>query len=150
MWFHFASSAVAIAGMKTDAPWSRRRGSSGGPLIFPRSLITKYKLIRKHHMILETCNLTENIFTIATIDRLCSLVIRVPAYRCRDPGFCSRRYQIFWEVVGLERGSLSLVRITEELLEWWSSGSGSRKSRLTAVGIRCADDATPSIRKSLH
>jgi hypothetical protein len=26
--------------------------------------------------------------------------------------------------VGLERGSLSLVRITEELLEWKSSGSG--------------------------
>jgi hypothetical protein len=57
---------------------------------------------------------------------------------------------IFWEVVGLERGSLSLVSIIEELLEWKSSGSGSRKSRLTAVGIRCADHATPSIRKSWH
>jgi hypothetical protein len=34
----------------------------------------------------------------------------------------------------LERGPLSLVRITEELLEWKSSGSGSRKLRLTAVG----------------
>jgi hypothetical protein len=31
---------------------------------------------------------------------------------------------IFWEVVGLERGPLSLVRITEELLEWKSCGSG--------------------------
>jgi hypothetical protein len=31
-------------------------------------------------------------------------------------GFDSRRYQIFWEVVGLERGSLSLVSTTEELL----------------------------------
>jgi hypothetical protein len=49
--------------------------------------------------------------------------------------------------VGLERGPLSLVRITEELLEWKSSGSGSRKPRLTAVGIRCADHATPSIYK---
>jgi hypothetical protein len=39
------------------------------------------------------------------------------------------------------------VGTTEELLEWKSSGSGSRKSRLTAVGIRCADHATPSIRK---
>jgi hypothetical protein len=28
--------------------------------------------------------------------------------------------------VGLERGPLSLVRITEVLLEWKSSGSGSR------------------------
>jgi hypothetical protein len=36
--------------------------------------------------------------------------------------------------MGLERGLLSLVRITEELLEWKSSGSGSRKLRLTAVG----------------
>jgi hypothetical protein len=41
--------------------------------------------------------------------------------------------------VGMERGALSLVNITEELLEWKSSGSGSRKPRLTAVGIRCAD-----------
>jgi hypothetical protein len=45
--------------------------------------------------------------------------------------------------VGLKRGPLSLVRITEELLEWKSSRSGSRKSRLTAVGIRCADYVTP-------
>jgi hypothetical protein len=33
-------------------------------------------------------------------------------------GFDSRRYQILWEVVGLERGPLSLVRTTEELTEW--------------------------------
>jgi hypothetical protein len=33
--------------------------------------------------------------------------------------------------VGLERGPLILVRITEELLEWKSSGSGSRKSNRT-------------------
>jgi hypothetical protein len=44
--------------------------------------------------------------------------------------------------------SLSLVSITEELIEWKSSGSGSRKPRLTSVGIRCADHATPSIRQS--
>jgi hypothetical protein len=68
----------------------------------------------------------------------------------RGHGFDSRRYQIFSEVVGLERGPLSLVRITEELLEWKSSGSGSRKPRFTAVGIRCADHATPSIRKSCY
>jgi hypothetical protein len=51
------------------------------------------------------------------IDRLCGLVVRVPGYRSRGPGFDFRHYQIFWEVVGLERGSLSLVRIIEELLE---------------------------------
>jgi hypothetical protein len=59
-----------------------------------------------------------------------------------------RHYQILWEVVGLERGPLSLVSITEVLLEWKNRGSGSRKPRLTAVEIRCADHATPSIRKS--
>jgi hypothetical protein len=53
-----------------------------------------------------------------TVDRLCGLVVRVLAYRSRDPGFDSRRYQIFWEVLCLERGPLSLVRIIEELLEW--------------------------------
>jgi hypothetical protein len=36
--------------------------------------------------------------------------------------------------VGLERGLLSLVRITEELLEWKSSGSGFRKPRIRPWG----------------
>jgi hypothetical protein len=39
-------------------------------------------------------------------------------------GFDSRHYQIFWEVVGLDRGPLSLVSTTEELLGRNSSGSG--------------------------
>jgi hypothetical protein len=64
----------------------------------------------------------------------CDLVFRVPGYRSRDPGFDSWRYQIFWEIVGLERGPFSLVRITEELLERKNSGSGCRKSRLTTLG----------------
>jgi hypothetical protein len=51
------------------------------------------------------------------MDRLCGLVVRVPGYKSRGPGFDSRHYQIFREVEGLERGPLSLVRITEELLE---------------------------------
>jgi hypothetical protein len=50
--------------------------------------------------------------------------------------FDSRRYQIFWEIVGLERGPLSLVRIIEELYQG-NSGSGRRR----------ADHVTPSIRK---
>jgi hypothetical protein len=45
--------------------------------------------------------------------------------------------------VGLERGPVSLVRITEELLERKISGSGSRKSRLTTVDIRYADSRRP-------
>ena len=50
-------------------------------------------------------------------DRLCGLVVRVSGYRYRGLGFDSRCYQIFWVVVGLERGPLSLVRSNEELLE---------------------------------
>jgi hypothetical protein len=80
-------------------------------------------------------------------DRLCGLLFRVPGWISRDPGFDSRRCHIFWEVVDLEWVPLRIVNITEELLEWKSSGSGSRKPRLTAVGIRCTDDATSSIRK---
>jgi hypothetical protein len=36
----------------------------------------------------------------------------------------NQSYQIFWEVVVLERGPLSLVSTTEELLGWKTSGSG--------------------------
>jgi hypothetical protein len=32
--------------------------------------------------------------------------------------------------VDLERGSVSLVRITEELLEWKSNGSGIKKNEI--------------------
>jgi hypothetical protein len=39
-------------------------------------------------------------------------------------GFDSQRYQTFWEVVGLERGPLSLVSTIEEFLESKNSGSG--------------------------
>jgi hypothetical protein len=56
-------------------------------------------------------------------DRLLGLVVRVPGYRTKGPGFDSQRYQVFWKVVGLEQGPLSLVNTTEELLERRSSGS---------------------------
>jgi hypothetical protein len=83
-------------------------------------------------------------------DRLCGLVVRVSGYRSRGPGFDSRRFQIFWEAVGLERGPLSLVRTTEELLGRNSSGSGQENRDQRPGGIRCADHARPSIRKSWH
>jgi hypothetical protein len=57
-------------------------------------------------------------------DRLCGLMVRVPGYRSRGPGFGSRLYQIFWEVVGLERVQLSLVSTIEELLGRNNCGSG--------------------------
>jgi hypothetical protein len=42
----------------------------------------------------------------------------------QSSGFGSWSYQIFWEVVGMERGPLSLVSTTEELLGRNSSGFG--------------------------
>jgi hypothetical protein len=48
-------------------------------------------------------------------DRLCGLVVRVLVYRSEDPGsipITTRK-----KVVGLERGPLSLVSTTEELLD---------------------------------
>jgi hypothetical protein len=45
----------------------------------------------------------------------------------------SRRYQSFCEVLGLERGPLSLVSTIEELLERKNSGSGL-ETEITAVG----------------
>jgi hypothetical protein len=40
-------------------------------------------------------------------DRFCGLVVRVSGHRSRGPGFDSRRFQVFWEAVGLKRGPLS-------------------------------------------
>jgi hypothetical protein len=51
-------------------------------------------------------------------------VVRVPSYRSRGPGSDSRRYHIFWVLVGLERGPLNFVSTTDELLGRNSSGFG--------------------------
>jgi hypothetical protein len=67
---------------------------------------------------------SSNLFLVYLTDRLCVLVVRVPDYRSRGPGFDPRGYQIFWEIVGLERGPRSLVSTTEELFGRNSSGSG--------------------------
>jgi hypothetical protein len=64
-------------------------------------------------------------------------------------GFDSPRYNIFWEVIGLERGLFSLVSTTEELLGRKSSGSGL-ESRDYILGMRHADHVAPSARKSWH
>jgi hypothetical protein len=62
----------------------------------------------------------------------------------RRPGFDSRHYQK--KVVGLERGPLSLVSSTEELLD--RKVAAVYKTENTAVGIRHADHVASSIRKS--
>jgi hypothetical protein len=67
----------------------------------------------------------------------------------RRSGLNSRRYQIFWEVVGLQRGPLGLMSILEELFGRNSSGSGLEMKNM-AVGIRQSDKVISSISKIWH
>jgi hypothetical protein len=48
-------------------------------------------------------------------DRLCGLVVRVLGYRSRDPGSIPGTTRK--KVMGLERGPLSLMSTTEEVLD---------------------------------
>jgi hypothetical protein len=50
-------------------------------------------------------------------DRLWGLVVRVPGYISRGPGSIPGATTFFWEIVGLERGPLSLVSTTESYLK---------------------------------
>jgi hypothetical protein len=78
-------------------------------------------------------------------DRLCGLRARVLGYRFGGPGsipVTTRKKK----VVGLERGSLSLVSTTEELLDR-KVAAPVYKIENTAVVIRHADHVAPSIRK---
>jgi hypothetical protein len=54
-----------------------------------------------------------------TLDRFCGLVVRVLGYRYEGPGSIpgTTRFSGGEGVVGLERGPLSLVSTTEELLD---------------------------------
>jgi hypothetical protein len=79
------------------------------------------------------------------IDRLC-LVVRVLGYRSGGPGSIPSTTKKK-EVVGLERGPLSLVSTTEELLDR-KVAAPVYKTENTAVGIRHADHVAPFIRKS--
>jgi hypothetical protein len=61
------------------------------------------------------------IYSLLIINRTVSVSSLLQIQR---PGFDSLRYQIFWEVVALERGPLSLESTVEELLERKSTGFG--------------------------
>jgi hypothetical protein len=80
------------------------------------------------------------------IDRLCGLVFRVLSYRPGGPGSIPGTTRK--KLVGLERGPLSLVCTTEELLDK-KVAAPVQKTEDTAVGIRHADHVAPSIRKKL-
>jgi hypothetical protein len=76
-------------------------------------------------------------------DRLCG---QSSWLQIRRLGFDSRYYQKK-KVLGLERGPLSLVSTTEELLDR-KVAAPVYKTENTAVGIRHADNVAPSIRNS--
>jgi hypothetical protein len=81
------------------------------------------------------------------LDRLCGLVVRVLDCRSGSPGSIPGN-TMKKKVVGLERGPLSLVSTTEELLGRKSSGS-CLETENTAVGICHADHVAPSIPQKL-
>jgi hypothetical protein len=74
--------------------------------------------------------------------RLCGLVVRVPGYRSKGPGFDSRHHQIFWEAEDLEWSPFNLVSTTKELLGRESSGFDLENREYGAVGTYRADHAT--------
>jgi hypothetical protein len=78
------------------------------------------------------------------LDRLCGLVVRVLGYRFGGPGSIPGTTRK--KVVCLERGPLSLVSTTEEILDR-KVAAPVKKTENTAVGIRHADHVAPSIRK---
>jgi hypothetical protein len=93
------------------------------------------------------------ISTLSTQLSLVKLLLQPPLWcsgqsswlEIRRPGFYSRHYQK--NVMGLERGPLSLVSTTEELLDR-RVAAPVYKTENTAVEIRHADHITSSIRKS--
>jgi hypothetical protein len=81
------------------------------------------------------------------VDRLCGLVVRVLGYRSGDPGSFPGTTKIEKKVVGLERGPLSLVSTTEELLDR-KVAAPVQKTESTAVGISHADHVASFISNS--
>jgi hypothetical protein len=77
-------------------------------------------------------------------DRLCGLVVRVLGYRSRGPGSIPDTTRK--KVVGLERGPLSLMSTTEELLSG-KVAAPVYKIENMALGIRHADHVAPCFRK---
>jgi hypothetical protein len=58
------------------------------------------------------------------VHSLCGLVVKSSWLQIQRSGFDSRSYQIFWKVVDLERGPLSLVSAIQEPLGRKGSCSG--------------------------
>jgi hypothetical protein len=107
-----------------------------------RSISSRVYLSFEHNWPLHCCVCLE--YTLH--DRLCGLLVRVLGYRSGGPG--SIPGTIRKKVVGLERGPLSLVSTTEELLGR-KVAAPVLKTENTAVEIRHADHVAPFIHKKL-
>jgi hypothetical protein len=132
---------LSNAGTRRIAPWYTRisnafctwrcTGTWQTSLLVPRGLLGRTRSVH--------CNIHWLLVYLRVADSgsLCGLVVRVPGYRSRGLGFHSRRYEIFWVVVGLERGPLNLVSTIEELLGRNSSGSGLENREYGHRGPLC-------------
>jgi hypothetical protein len=109
--------------------WSIRMGTSGRLLWMLKWIFGFYKMLGKSWVADQLAVSREGLSSMKLV-----LVTRVtwpPLWsssqiswlQIQRSGFDSRRYHIFWEVVGLERGPLSLVSTIEELLAQKSSYS---------------------------
>jgi hypothetical protein len=106
---------------------------------YSRFLERSYQLIKKNPGSLHKND------TFVVLDCLCGLVVGVLGYRSGGPDSIPGTTRK--KVVGLERGPLSLVSTTEELLDR-KVAAPVYKTENTALGIRHADHVTPSFRKS--
>jgi hypothetical protein len=77
-----------------------------------RYITTQIPLVRLANFL---CYLYIFLTSASSVDRLCGLVVRVLGYRSGGPGSISGTTRK--KVVGLERGPLSLMSTTEELLD---------------------------------
>jgi hypothetical protein len=80
-------------------------------------LLSYFNLIRA--ILCQQLNQTDN----QKHKRLCGLVVRVPGCLSRGLGFDSRRYQILWVAISLERGPLSPCE--DKWGATWKKSSGS-------------------------
>jgi hypothetical protein len=105
----------------------------------------KYILTSRHQGVAENYKIGNRSFGPPLLSSGQSFLLQI-----QRSGFDSRRYEIFWELVGLERGPLSPVSIIEELLERKNSDSGLGNRY---YGIRRSAVLTtrhPAILKSWH
>jgi hypothetical protein len=132
---HIEPNSVQQSATQTQFLWSasnemrRGRFASGDSSGFPNQMITE-KFSLRRQITRARANFPDPRTT--HMCKKCDSENWPPQWSCdqsswlqlQRSGFDSRRYHIFWKVVGLERSPLSLVGTIEELLERISSGSG--------------------------